>query len=86
MPPRGDSFVMARTDAGIRVLSDICPHLGCRVHWVAKEKHFLCPCHQGIFDAEGTATAGPPYDAGQSLARLETRIRGNSVFVLIKES
>ena len=84
--PTGDSFVMAMTDSGLKVLSDVCPHLGCRVHWVPDKKHFLCPCHMGIFDPEGKATAGPPYDAGQDLTSLETVVRGNSVFVLIKEA
>ena len=84
--PRGESFVMARTPDGFRVLSDVCPHLGCRVHWDPQAKQFICPCHMGIFDAEGKAVAGPPFDAGQRLEQLETTVRGNSVFVLIKES
>jgi len=84
--PRGESFVMARTPDGFRVLSDVCPHLGCRVHWVAQDREFFCPCHQGVFDAEGIAVSGPPFDAGQRLERLEVVVRGNSVFVLIKES
>ncbi|MHC4470265.1 MAG: QcrA and Rieske domain-containing protein [Planctomycetota bacterium] len=84
--PAGDSFVMARTKTGFRVLSDVCPHLGCRVHWQREENRFLCPCHMGIFDAEGRAISGPPAEANQDLARLETVIRGKSVFVMIKES
>jgi arsenite oxidase small subunit len=89
--PDGDSYVMARTgEMTFRVLSDVCPHLGCRVHWVATENHFLCPCHMGIFDAEGKATAGPPAEAGQNLTQLETRIipetPDGKVFVMIKES
>lgn len=83
--PTGESYVMARTPEGFRVLSDICPHLGCRVHWKADRKIFFCPCHDGVFDEEGTAISGPPAEAEQSLTRLETVVRGNSVFVLIKE-
>jgi cytochrome b6-f complex iron-sulfur subunit len=88
--PAGDSYVLARTRDGFRVLSDVCPHLGCRVHWVATENHFLCPCHMGIFDAEGKAIAGPPAEAGQNLTQLETRVipetPDGKVFVMIKES
>ncbi len=84
--PSGETFVMARTPDGVRVLSEICPHLGCRVHYEAEKKIFYCPCHGGVFNAEGTATAGPPYDAGQSLERLRTVIRGRAVYVLIKEA
>ncbi len=77
---------MARTEDGFRVLSDVCPHLGCRVHWQPAEGTFLCPCHMGIFDAEGSAVSGPPAEAAQNLARLDTVVRGNSVFVLIQEA
>jgi Rieske Fe-S protein len=85
--PNGDSYVMARiAEREFRVLSDVCPHLGCRVHWEADNERFFCPCHAGVFDATGKATGGPPAEADQNLARLETVIRGNSVFVLIKES
>lgn len=83
--PNGDSYVMARTAEGYRVLSDICPHLGCRVHWEPDKDRFFCPCHAGVFDPAGKATGGPPAEADQNLARLETIVRGNSVFVLIKE-
>ena len=89
--PSGETYVMARTakapvEESFRVLSDICPHLGCRVHWKADDKQFVCPCHMGIFDEEGTAISGPPAEAGQSLPRLKTKVRGRSVFVMIKES
>ena len=84
--PGGETYLMARHEKGFRVLSNICPHLGCRVHWQPEEQTFLCPCHIGIFDAEGKAVSGPPAEANQNLASLETVIRGGSVFVLIKES
>ena len=84
--PGGETYLMARTAEGFRVLSNVCPHLGCRVHWNAEEQEFLCPCHMGIFDAEGKAVSGPPAEANQNLERLDTVVRGNSVFVLIKES
>ena len=84
--PNGDSYVMARTADGYRVLSDVCPHLGCRVHWEPDKDRFFCPCHAGVFDAAGKATGGPPAESGQYLSRLDTVVRGNSVFVLIKES
>ena len=55
--PSGDTYVMARTPDGFRILSDICPHLGCRVHWKPDKEIFHCPCHDGVFDAEGTPSA-----------------------------
>ena len=81
----GETFVMARTAEGFRVLSDTCPHLGCRVHWDPQAKQFICPCHMGVFDENGVAISGPPADAKQKLASLETVVRGRSVFVMVKE-
>ena len=46
-----------------------CTHLGCTVRF--KEGEFRCPCHGGIFDAEGNPVSGP---VSKPLARLETRI------------
>lgn len=84
--PGGESYVMARTADGFRVLSDKCPHLGCRVHWDPDAKQFICPCHMGIFDETGQAISGPPAEANQQLAAMDTVVRGRSVFVMIKES
>jgi len=37
-----------------------CTHLGCPVRWVPGGNLFLCPCHGGVFYADGTVAAGPP--------------------------
>ena len=37
-----------------------CTHLGCPVRWVADAQLFLCPCHGGVYYADGTVSAGPP--------------------------
>jgi nitrite reductase/ring-hydroxylating ferredoxin subunit len=50
-------------------LSSTCPHLGCQVRWESQNNRFYCPCHNGVFDPSGVATAGPPAEAGQSLSR-----------------
>ncbi|RMG40508.1 MAG: Rieske (2Fe-2S) protein [Planctomycetota bacterium] len=62
-------------------LSDVCPHLGCRVHWEPQNNRFFCPCHNGVFDPSGKATAGPPADAGQSLFRYPIRVEGELVLI-----
>ncbi len=62
-------------------LSSTCPHLGCQVHWEARNNRFFCPCHNGAFDAGGTATAGPPAEAGQSLPRYELRLEEGLLFI-----
>jgi len=62
-------------------LSTTCPHLGCRVHWEPHNNRFFCPCHNGVFDATGKATQGPPADAGQSLAHFPLRIDNGLLFI-----
>ena len=64
---QGNSVMIRREAEGFKAFSSVCPHLGCRVHWEAEKEEFFCPCHRGVFDANGVATAGPPADAGQSL-------------------
>ena len=44
----------------VAALSGECTHLGCPVHWNAQQQGFLCPCHGGVFAADGTVKAGPP--------------------------
>ena len=62
-------------------LSSICPHLGCQVYWESQNNRYFCPCHNGVFDAEGVGTEGPPGDAGQSLPRYELKVEGGMLFV-----
>ena len=84
--PSGESVAVARrANTGavedFVALSSTCPHLGCQVHWEAQNERFFCPCHNGTFDAEGRATGGPPFEAGQQLARYPLRIEEGLVFV-----
>ncbi|REJ80691.1 MAG: ubiquinol-cytochrome c reductase iron-sulfur subunit [Acidobacteria bacterium] len=62
-------------------LSSTCPHLGCQVHWEAHNNRFFCPCHNGVFDPDGVATAGPPAEAGQSLLRYPVRDDRGMLFI-----
>lgn len=55
------SVFITRSDAGqLRVLSPICPHLGCSVSWHESQNKFVCPCHGGQFNADGSRISGPP--------------------------
>ncbi len=64
-------------------LSSVCPHLGCQVHWEGFRDRFFCPCHNGIFDAQGVGISGPPAEAHQSLPRYPLRVEGNLLFVQV---
>jgi menaquinol-cytochrome c reductase iron-sulfur subunit len=37
-----------------------CAHLGCPVRWFPQSQLFMCPCHGGIYYADGAPAAGPP--------------------------
>ena len=65
---------------GVRVLDSTCTHLGCRTRFDASSGHFLCPCHGGVYDADGQVLAGPP---PAPLRRLDARIDGDHVVVQV---
>ncbi|HEY1298815.1 MAG TPA: ubiquinol-cytochrome c reductase iron-sulfur subunit [Chloroflexota bacterium] len=37
-----------------------CTHLGCPVNWIQEAELFLCPCHGGVYNPDGTVAGGPP--------------------------
>ena len=89
--PSGESIHVTRhgPEAAARAfaaLSSTCPHLGCRVHWEPQNDRYFCPCHGGVFDPSGVATAGPPGDAGQSLPRYPVDVRDGLIFVEVPEA
>jgi cytochrome b6-f complex iron-sulfur subunit len=90
--PSGDQLLLSNTrrlnpDTGntFVAFSNSCPHLGCKVHWEALEEHFVCPCHQGVFNAEGVAISGPPSQSGSSLRQYQIEVSGNSIYAVVEE-
>ena len=43
-----------------RVFSNVCSHMQCPVRWEPTLNLFLCPCHGGLYNLEGTNVGGPP--------------------------
>jgi Rieske Fe-S protein len=37
-----------------------CAHLGCPVRWFPQSQLFMCPCHGGVYYADGERASGPP--------------------------
>ena len=60
------------------VLSSVCPHLGCTVPWNKERRQFVCPCHGGTFQPDGTRVSGPSL---RGMDSLETRIEDNQLNV-----
>jgi len=83
----GNAILVKRGETDFEAFSSVCPHLGCRVHWEAEERTFFCPCHRGVFDADGVAVSGPPADAGQRLAQvtLEVDDRSGVIYLEVRD-
>ena len=84
--PDGGTALVIDTGSEILALSDICPHLGCKVHYEAGKRQFVCPCHGGVFEKDGTAVAGPPADEKKNLKRYGVTKVGDNLFVDIEET
>jgi nitrite reductase/ring-hydroxylating ferredoxin subunit len=69
----GEPTEVARTEAGVAARSLLCSHFGCRVEWRPAERRYHCPCHEGLFDAEGSPVAGPP---NRPLRRVRAEVSG----------
>jgi len=84
--PDGGTALVTDTGAEIVALSDICPHLGCKVHYDGAKGKFVCPCHGGVFEKDGTAIAGPPADEGRNLKRYTVSPVGDNLFIEVEET
>jgi menaquinol-cytochrome c reductase iron-sulfur subunit len=59
------------TETDFTAFSINCTHLGCPVNWLPDAKLFMCPCHGGVYNGDGTVAGGPP---PRSLARVGVRV------------
>ena len=91
--PNGEQVILTNTGGTIKgenhsylAFSSRCPHLGCKVHYDSGENHFVCPCHQGVFNNDGVAVSGPPAQASQSLSGYKVNAEGNSIYVMVEVS
>jgi menaquinol-cytochrome c reductase iron-sulfur subunit len=46
--------------SSFQVFAINCAHLGCPVRWFAQSGLFMCPCHGGVYYADGSRASGPP--------------------------
>ncbi|HWB83245.1 MAG TPA: ubiquinol-cytochrome c reductase iron-sulfur subunit [Bryobacteraceae bacterium] len=81
------SGVTAQTAAWLRRTADLeftafsmnCTHLGCPVRWLADANLFMCPCHGGVFYADGRVASGPP---PKPLNQYPVRVENGEVQIL----
>jgi Rieske Fe-S protein len=53
-----------------------CAHLGCPVEWFQESGLFMCPCHGGVYYANGERASGPPPRGLYRCVYRVTRVRG----------
>ena len=60
------------------VLSNVCSHMQCPVHWDDALHQFICPCHGGLYDINGQNVGGPP---PKPLPQYVHRIDGTTLYI-----
>ena len=71
-------YVTKGAKGNLRVLTSICPHLGCTVPWNNEKNQFICPCHGATFTSDGTRIDGPSL---RGMDTLETSVENDQLFV-----
>ena len=74
----GRPVELRRTEEGVAARSLLCSHTGCTVAWREDRRAYLCPCHEGVYDADGAVIAGAPT---KGLASVPAVVRGDAVVV-----
>ncbi len=78
--PRRQAFLPGNDPKGegilnVRVLSQVCPHLGCRPNPCLEDFWFHCPCHQSRYDRLGIKAYGVAYGpAPRSMDRFQITV------------
>jgi menaquinol-cytochrome c reductase iron-sulfur subunit len=73
------SWLRKNSDSDFVAFAVNCAHLGCPVRWIADSELFLCPCHGGVYNKDGSRAAGPPLTG---LSHYQVRIRNGEVEIL----
>jgi Rieske Fe-S protein len=60
------------------VLAVNCAHLGCPVTWFQQSGLFMCPCHGGVYYADGEHASGPP---PRGMFHCDWRVQGGQLQV-----
>jgi len=61
-----------------QVFSINCAHLWCPVRWFPQSSLFMCPCHGGVYYADGSRAAGPPE---RGLFQYSHKVEGDKLFI-----
>ena len=76
-------YVLRKSESEVKVFSNVCTHLACRVTWNEDDQQYVCPCHDAQFDINGQVTGGPPPRPLDEY--LETKIEDGNLSIRLQE-
>ena len=71
-------LVFRSADGQVRAFSALCTHLQCVVSYSQERNQIECPCHRGVYSADGQNLDGPP---PRPLDELTVTVSEGSVIV-----
>jgi len=71
-------WVRRISGSSFQVFAINCAHLGCPVRWFPQSKLFMCPCHGGVYYADGARASGPPE---RGLFQYRYRVMNNELHI-----
>jgi nitrite reductase/ring-hydroxylating ferredoxin subunit len=86
--PRRQAFTPGIDSVGdghlnVRVLSQVCPHLGCRPNPCIEDFWFHCPCHQSRYDRLGIKPKGTDFGpAERGMDRFAVEVDADGVLTI----
>ena len=72
------AYVRTAAPGDYTVFAVNCAHLGCPVRWFSESQLFMCPCHGGVYYADGSRASGPPE---RGLFTYPTKIEGGHLWI-----
>lgn len=72
------AYVRCAEPGKFTVFAINCAHLGCPVRWFAESQLFMCPCHGGVYYADGSRASGPPE---RGLFTYESKVEGGKLWI-----
>lgn len=74
----GQPVWVLHLEKGFVALSAVCTHKGCILEWERDKKVLSCPCHMGLFDANGNVLKGLP---PRPLPRFRVAVLGGKIYL-----
>jgi Rieske Fe-S protein len=72
------AYVRCSAPGQYTVFAINCAHLGCPVRWFSESQLFMCPCHGGVYYADGSRASGPPE---RGLFTYELKIQNGKLMI-----